>query len=157
MQRGRSVSNQRERSRSVCGGTVFPQPNRFLNISIVVCTQNLLNTCTCSTKAPPLWSQLCVANLSQVPTGMMFWSHFREGFCQTATYDQEWLIPITVRHICLAMFTIIFQLFIMNYYDFTSKIFGFPTSRWEDKVTATKIKGSSTLMKTLLRGCSRVD
>ena len=88
----------------------FPQPNRFLNISIVVCTQNFLNTCTCSTKTPPLWSQLCVANLSQVPTGMMFWSHFREGFCQTATYDQEWLIPITVWHICLAMFTIIFSI-----------------------------------------------
>ena len=27
----------------------------------------------------------------------------------------------------------------MNYSDFTSKISGFPTSRWEDKVTATKI------------------
>ena len=40
----------------------------------------------------------------------------------------------------------------MNYYDFTSKIFSFPTSRWEDKVTATKIRGSSTLTKTLLRG-----
>ena len=38
----------------------------------------------------------------------------------------------------------------MNYYDFTSKIFGFPTSRCEDKVTATKIRGS-TLTKTLLR------
>ena len=43
----------------------------------------------------------------------------------------------------------------MNYYDVTSKIFGFPTSRWEDKVTATKIRGSSTLTKTLLRGCSK--
>ena len=43
----------------------------------------------------------------------------------------------------------------MNYYDFTSKIFGFPTSRWEDKVTATKIRGSSTLTKTLLRGYSK--
>ena len=30
-------------------------------------------------------------------------------------------------------------------------------SRWEDKVTATNITGSSTLTKTLLRGCSWVD
>ena len=45
----------------------------------------------------------------------------------------------------------------MNYFDFNSKISGFPTSRWKDKVTATKIRGSSTLTKTLLRGCSRVD
>ena len=28
----------------------------------------------------------------------------------------------------------------MNYADFTSKISGFPTSRWEDKVTATKTR-----------------
>ena len=37
------------------------------------------------------------------------------------------------------------------------QITGFSTSRWEDKVTATKIRGSSTLTKTLPRGCSRVD
>ena len=32
----------------------------------------------------------------------------------------------------------------------------FSTSGWEDKVTATKIRGYSMLTKTLLRGCSRV-
>ena len=97
----------------------------------------------------------------------------------------------------------IFNYFIMKYFDFTSKISGFPTSwpmlisiglclsypndydisvnnyvfnyllrnilillpkylaflhlgqsRWEDKVAATKISGSSTLTNTLLRGPS---
>ena len=35
----------------------------------------------------------------------VFWSHFREGFRQTAIYDQEWLIPIMTY-----LFTIIFSI-----------------------------------------------
>ena len=84
----------------------------------------------------------------------VLWSNFREGFHQIAIYHQELLISI-MTYMFSSVFNNIFNyLNIMNYSDFTSKMSGFPTSKWEDKVTATKIIGSSTLMKTLMRGSS---
>ena len=73
----------------------------------------------------------------------MFWSLFREGFCQTAIYDREWLIPIMTYLLTIIFLIIYYEIFWFH----LKKCLAFPhlgQSRWEDKVTVPKIKGSST-------------
>ena len=70
------------------------------------------------------------------------------------------LWSVLLEMIMTYLFTIIFNNLLRNIQIYFQNVWLFlylGQSRWEDKVTATKIRGSSTLTKTLLKGSSWVD